>query len=791
MQHSSLPGWRKYVGPVHTGFCTRVRQRGESLWPRVVRLPRHMSKRNVVRWVSLFALSLSMFGAAPAARAESAGPPTQMLSDADQACGDNPTDCAFPETTAQHRYLHVVLHDAPGDVDWGVWVGRTCNTATTELAGAVPVRPSGYVEVVVDLVTGGGPVYTGTPLCFLLRGGYGRASTYYGSYFDDSRVPDASLVYPTYQQLGGRLDLADLDVTYIHRSPAYAFDAHPNQPSVGQNVAYEAHVTNQGGRPISSFSYRWLLDGSLVEAGDHSDTVPPLASVTIALTLPWTAANHRLTFEASTSDRELSVDNNQLTIDTGAISLGFWVEQSAYAYFRDYQQRYCAVQGCAGADSFEDWLQRQVLAWNGMFRQAKYANVAPHGVVTRVRVDEIVVVPDGALPLHGGIASDSPDRLDHTVDLEWGLPARDVAAAYTRTGPGPFRIDWALLHELGHARSLADLYRFDFPVASPSQIDVVGTDGRPAYDAHDPIGVAAHLRGFFGSDGGTLVYQNAERDLMSCVCSAFYSRYSALVLNRLGNRRAICGNVNPPCNMGDWYAEMPPKSVLRILTPSGRIPRGPTTVRVFFDSGGGYGTHRFTQADTTALHVSGDGFAWPKDPFQTGGSLDRAGHNLDLIEVTTPTTDEFCFEEPTAFNEAYWAGYVDQQHPAVFTLRLGHEWQNGCNLSLPPAIVNEPFGTSPLTSTIMLGPAVRTSHGMQRLATVQLLDASRLTMHRRQVVLFDGQKRVIARGVTDQAGRFQAYVSWSTPTLTVVDVTDNHLILGWESRTPQPRAVRR
>jgi hypothetical protein len=736
--------------------------------------------RIVFRCLVLLACALSTLGLGSVSGAQTAQPAFQSLFEGDRTCGDNPTDCAFPTTTALHRYAHILLHDRPGDQNWGVWVGPTCDVASTEVTGAVPIRPSGYSEVVVDLQSVHGQNWQGTSLCYLFRGGYGQASTYYATYFDDSRAPDAESVYPKYEQLGGRQDLADLDVTYIQRIPAYAFDASPNTPHVGQTVTYEAHVVNQGGRPLSPFRYRWLLDAREVGAGQYSTALQAFEDVAVSLTLPWTTVNHRLTFAAIASDPELSTQNNALSVNTDAITLGFWVERSAYSYFRDYQQRFCAVQGCAGSGSFEDWLQRQVHAWNELFRSAAYPGLTPGGITTRVRVDKIVVVPDGALPLHGGIASDDPDRRDHSVDLQWGLPAQGVAAAYARISAGPFRIDWALLHELGHARSLADLYRFDFPVDSPSRIDVLAADGRPAYNVIDPFGVGSKLRGFSGSDGGTLVYQNVERDLMSCVCSAFYGPYSALVLNRLGNRRALCGNFNPPCNIGDWYVDIPPQNFLRVLTASGRKPVGPITVRAFYDSGVGYGTHQFTRMDTSIWTRAGDTFALPADPFRSGGSADRAGHNLLLLEVTTSRVDQFCFQEPTDLNMAYWEGYVDAAHPAIFTLRLGNTGQNACNLSLPPALVNEPFATSTITSTAKVGPVLRGKNSTYRLATVQLFDSSRVPMHQRRLMLRDDRGLAVARGTTGSDGRFQVKLPASIAAIAVDDVTDNHLMLGSE-----------
>lgn len=746
--------------------------------------------RKLFPYLCLLPGLISALGFIPASRAHAAPMTLQTLFEGDRTCGDNPTDCPFPSTTATHRFLHIVVHDAPGDKNWGVWVGSTCDTATEEAYGALPVQASGFVEAVVDLQTGHSENWQGKPLCFLFRGGFGRASTYYAAYLDDTAGSDAQVVFPNYEFMGGRPDMADLDVAYIHRDPTYAFDGTPNAPTVGQSMTYVAHVINQGGLSVSSFQYRWLLDGKLLATGQRPSGVAPFGEATESLTLPFTLADHRLAFRVNTQDRELSTGNNGLSIDTNAITLGFWVERSAYNYFRAYQARFCALQGCAGSDSFEDWLQRQIRAWNVMFRRAKYPDLAPHGIVTRVRVDKIVIVPDDSLPLDGGIASDSPKRKDHSVDLEWGMPSNGVSSAYALNTPGPFRIDWALLHELGHARSLADLYRFDFPVDSPSQIDVRATNGEPAYNTPDPFGTGSPIRGFAGSDGGTLVYQNMERDLMSCVCSDFYSSYSALVLNRLGNRRALCGNFNAPCNIGDWYRDIPARNLLRVMSASGQKVAGSVTLRLFYDSGVGYGTHRFTQADSTVLTAKDGEFTLPTDPFRSGGSSDQAGHNLLLLEVTAPGVDRFCFQEPTDLNVAYWTGYVNASHPAVFTLRLDHIWQNSCRLLRPAALVNEPFETSASRSSVTIGPQMRAARVVYRLVTVRLEDAASVAMHARSLVIRDGAGHTIGQGTTAQDGSFTARVPSSVRSVNVDDVTDNHLILAAESVTPAPKVVR-
>jgi hypothetical protein len=297
---------------------------------------------------------------------------------------------------------------------------------------------------------------------------------------------------------------------------------------------------------------------------------------------------------------EIATSNDRLSITTSALSLGFWVEQGAYDFFRDHQWAYCRNIGCGDPDSLEDWLQRQVRAWNEVLSTPTNPDVAPAGIADRVRLDRVIVVPDGALPLHGALATNSPDTSDHSVDLEWGMPARAVAG-YRLDRDGPFNLEWSLIHELGHARSLIDLYRFDVPVTAENRIDVTAADGRPAFDSANPFDQTRPLKAFPGIRQQVLLYKNQEGDLMSCDCNHFYSVYDTLVLNRIRNRRARCGNANPPCNMGDWLADIPPDNRLRIMDGEGaNVPDG-TPVTLFFDTGETYNGHGFDNAHSRHL----------------------------------------------------------------------------------------------------------------------------------------------------------------------------------------------
>src|SRR5947209_2148172 len=145
-----------------------------------------MSMRSFLPFFCLPAIALSSFSTAPAAGAQAPQGAVQFVFEGDRTCGDNPTDCPFPSIAATHRYLHIVVHDAPGDKNWGVWVGASCDSTTEEAYGALPVRASGFVEAVVDLQSGHSQSWQGKPLCFLFRGGFGQPSTYYASYFDDT-----------------------------------------------------------------------------------------------------------------------------------------------------------------------------------------------------------------------------------------------------------------------------------------------------------------------------------------------------------------------------------------------------------------------------------------------------------------------------------------------------------------------------------------------------------------------------------------------------------------------------
>jgi hypothetical protein len=181
------------------------------------------------------------------------------------------------------------------------------------------------------------------------------------------------------------------------------------------------------------------------------------------------------------------------------------------------------------------------------------------------------------------------------------------------------------------------------------------------------------------------------------------------------------------------------------------------------------------------------------DPFQVHGSAWVAGHNLLLLEVDAPGGAEYCFQEPTDFNMAYWLGYRDTRHPAIYSLQLGRSVWNGCGLRLPPPLVNDPFATSPYRSRVYLGGVRAGGRRRVREVTVQLLDdtPSPGPMQDRRVEVRDGRGRVLAVGLTSADGTLRLTIPSTATAIHVDDVTDNHLLLTEPVRAQPPAAVPR
>jgi hypothetical protein len=258
----------------------------------------------------------------------------------------------------------------------------------------------------------------------------------------------------------GQLDHPDLNARFIMQLPRYDYDDPvQNSHAPGDAVTFVAHVANRGSQPTGPFAYAWTLDGLPAGSGTAPNLEPGQAA-TLELVWTWQSGSHvvGLALDPANAIPEVSEANNQIEDRTNGLAVGLWVEQSVYDWF-NANQIYLGL----GSVSWDDWAQRQMRVWNQMFAEA-ITPLTPQGILDRVRLDKVVVVPDGALP---PCATNFPAPDDKTVDLEWGFPSEEVgvpsghvcgAFNFYLENPEAANVEYSLMHELSHARYLIDLY---------------------------------------------------------------------------------------------------------------------------------------------------------------------------------------------------------------------------------------------------------------------------------------------------------------------------------------------
>jgi len=445
----------------------------------------------------------------------------------------------------------------------------------------------------------------------------------------------------------------DLDVMYIERTPRLNYNPTSptgGWPASGQAVQWVAHLHNWGTQAVPSVGYRWTLDGAVVATGTITGWAAG-ADTTVSWPWTWEKVRHSLEFEldpAAAITGELTRGNNKLTIDTDALAMGAWVEDSLAAYMHDNQKVYND-----GANSFEDYIQRNMVLWNKMMVDAVYPT-APGGMTDRVRLDEVVHVSDGALPLAGGgYATNYPDLRDQTVDLMWGFPyhSTDVGAGnYYDPVPGnPFQYEFGLLHELDHARYLIDSYGFDVHDLAVQNV----TDGAGNY----LMGTAAMAR----ESSSGFVHSDKYKGLMDS--THYYSEYEAYEWNRIAGQRARYGNYNAPGDIGVFLnADLPQNNHFRFVDQS-FLPLSGARVELHQARGNAdewYGKVYQDAPDAVYTADSNGSITLPRCPF--GSSIEHtygiANSVMLLVVKSAGGVVRTAFVEASDFNLEYWRGHT-------------------------------------------------------------------------------------------------------------------------------------
>ncbi len=444
----------------------------------------------------------------------------------------------------------------------------------------------------------------------------------------------------------------DLTIGYITRLPHidYVWGS-PNPetegwPAAGDTVTWEAKVKNWTDQNFN-VQYLWLMDSVIVDTG--TVYIPSDSIVGVDYKWVWTFDRHNLEIVIDPDNliSEEEEGNNSLSVYTNAISAGFYVEQSVYDYFHQYQKELGVHSNC-----WEDWANRHVKRWNEMLQNAVFPE-SPEGVLDRVRIDEIVVVPDSALPLAGGLATNTPNLNDRTIDLQWGFPVVLLNGSFysnhtSVSDNNPFYFEGSLFHELGHARYLIDVYGFD--------VNDNGTG--------NTVGIMENGELIVGTPfmplNGSAVYSTPIHGLMNGQYT-YIDQYSAPALNLIAGHRATYGNYNAPNNIGVFMQDLPQNNLITFKDNDENILPN-ADVKIYQASGQPgvwYGKYFDNTPDLEFTTDSLGKVNVGRCPFSANGTIVHDygfSNSIAIIRVQYSGLVGYTFLPVSSFNLKYWAG---------------------------------------------------------------------------------------------------------------------------------------
>lgn len=442
--------------------------------------------------------------------------------------------------------------------------------------------------------------------------------------------------------------MLDLEVTFIERNPKYysyqdhvlyqldwpvteefapynidyAYDllgqneTTKRWPDSGETVAFTAHVLNHGDTAVEAFSYRWSFNGTPVESGSWTGSLPPDATETFDYAWPWEFSDHKIRFEiVLPGDQHPS--NNGIEDYTNGLGLFTFVDEG---YAQQFQSNTQWVLN-PGTDSVTEWLQRHRVRMNEMLAEA--------GSPLRWRYDRLELVADGSpLPPY--------DRANY----DGNFPTRfEVGQPDLRLGGSGYYdaaedIDYGLLHEIGHQLGMIDLYRLN---VSPEQ-NLVSASG-----------------------------YRATPGLMNGV-NHFISEHTALAMASWhGKRRGY---------FGQYLYDVPRRIQLRFLGTSGDpLAQAAITVYQKIETSGigeripdiakfsgitdedGLYTLPNVSVDSSDFWNDVGNELW-SNPF---GYISNHGENgVFLIKVEANEMVDFVWFDVTEANLAFWRGHTDE-----------------------------------------------------------------------------------------------------------------------------------
>jgi hypothetical protein len=237
-----------------------------------------------------------------------------------------------------------------------------------------------------------------------------------------------------------------LEVGWISRDPVLSPPGRlgaPREegwPEAGSRVQWLAHVLNRGNQTAAAVPYTWRVDGETAASGVVD--VPPGETI-VPLAWRWSFDRNLISFEILPPPQiaDATLDDDRLTIVSDALSLGLWIQQGVYDWMAE-----------GGRPGFERWIQREIDRWNQILARAVYPT-APQGALDRIRLEKVVVLPDGQIYRNEELVT----------DLHWFFATAGSDSRFlTKDAPPSTLADETIvLHELLHGRGLVDLYAYD------------------------------------------------------------------------------------------------------------------------------------------------------------------------------------------------------------------------------------------------------------------------------------------------------------------------------------------
>ncbi|HEY5914955.1 MAG TPA: PA14 domain-containing protein [Verrucomicrobiae bacterium] len=291
--------------------------------------------------------------------------------------------------------------------------------------------------------------------------------------------------------------------------------------------------------------------------------------------------------------------------------------------------------------------------WNWLMHKPAFP-WAPRGFLDWLALDKLVVVPDGALPLAGGLSGNNPDSRDRTVDVMWGYPwdpnAVNPGEFYGFRWNGPFYIDFGSIHEMNHARYNVDLYALDENHNASSQ-NVQLTD-----DFGSPVPGSSYMP-FIAWD---VVYYNKWRDIMGAGAPVF-DGYSVGAWNWKHHRRGR-GNQNAPPDLGAFLNDLPLSNHVQFVDQNG-VPLAGADVYLYRATGNFYSKLFDDVPDGTFSTDPAGMIHLGRNPFGTTSTFGGSCPDI-ILKVRYRGQLYFLFQEVTDFNIQNWLNAGAQKQAA-------------------------------------------------------------------------------------------------------------------------------